>query len=202
MNEHESDLRPNTGKNEASAPEQVPGSPPQIYVASLSDYNEGRLHGEWINAAQSTEELDRAVKAMLARSPMPGAEEWAIHDYDGFGPLRLSEYDSLKYVARVAAGIAEHGQAFAAWADIVGNDHEALDAFEDVYFGCWDSMQQYAQDMLEDLGYIDEVYRHVPDHLRPYVMIDVQGFARDLETGGDITVIHNPDGGVWIFDGR
>ena len=45
---------------------------------------------------------------MLCRwgSPSPGAEEWAIHDYEGFGPLRLDEFESLENVAKVAAGIA------------------------------------------------------------------------------------------------
>lgn len=201
MNEREPENRPHANESDDTTPEKTLGPPPHIYIASLSDYNEGRLHGEWIGAAQSPEELERAVKAMLARSPTPGAEEWAIHDYEGFGPLRLNEYESLDHVARLAEGIVRHGLAFAAWANLVGDDQQALEAFEDVYFGCWDSMQQYAQDMLEDLGYIDEVYRQVPEHLRPHVIIDVKGFARDLETGGAITVIHNPDGGVWIFEG-
>ena len=30
-------------------------SGPRIYVASLSDYNAGRLHGEWIDADQGAE---------------------------------------------------------------------------------------------------------------------------------------------------
>ena len=105
-------------------------------------------------------------------------------------------------MTRVASGIAEHGLAFAAWADNVGDDNDALDTFEDVYFGAWDSLEQYAKDMLDDLGYIDEIYRNVPEHLHPYVIVDVEGFARDLAIGGDITVVDNPDGGVWIFDGH
>ena len=41
-----------------------------------------------------------------------------------------------------------------------------------------------------------------PEMLRGYVTVDVEGFGRDMELGGMITVIENPDGhGVWIFDG-
>ena len=40
------------------------------------------------------------------------AEEWAIHDYDGFGELRLDENEALSTIARVAGGIREHGDAF------------------------------------------------------------------------------------------
>src|SRR5713101_9164870 len=78
---------------------------PRIYVASLSDYNAGRLHGAWINANQEPEELQAAISAMLAKSKEPIAEEWAIHDYEGFEPLRLSEYESIEHVSRIAHGI-------------------------------------------------------------------------------------------------
>lgn len=30
---------------------------PRIYVASLSDYNAGTLHGKWIDADQSAEDI-------------------------------------------------------------------------------------------------------------------------------------------------
>jgi hypothetical protein len=64
---------------------------PKIYVASLSDYNAGRLHGRWIDANQPTHGIWSDIGDMLAESPEPGAEEWAIHDYEGFWPLELSE---------------------------------------------------------------------------------------------------------------
>ena len=33
------------------------GPSPRIYVASLSDYNAGRLHGVWIDAAEELDEI-------------------------------------------------------------------------------------------------------------------------------------------------
>ena len=80
--------------------EARPRPVPRIYVASLSDYNDGRLFGRWIDAAVEPEDLARQVDKMLAASPTPGAEEWAIHDYEGFGPLPLSEYERLALVSR------------------------------------------------------------------------------------------------------
>jgi len=82
---------------------------PRIYVACLAAYNNGRLHGAWIDANQSADDIAAEVQTMLAASPEPGAEEWAIHDYEGFGELRLSEWESFERVASIAAGIAEHG---------------------------------------------------------------------------------------------
>lgn len=42
---------------------------PRIYVASLSDYNAGRLHGEWIDATQELDDIWAEIHAMLAKSP-------------------------------------------------------------------------------------------------------------------------------------
>lgn len=63
---------------------------PRIYVACLAAYNSGYLHGAWIDAAQEPWSIYDDVKAMLAASPIAGAEEWAIHDYNG----RLIAYPS------------------------------------------------------------------------------------------------------------
>jgi antirestriction protein len=85
---------------------------PRIYVACLAAYNAGRLHGVWIDANQSPVDIYSVVSEMLAASPESCAEEWAIHDYEGFGELRLSEWESLARISGIAARIAKHGSAF------------------------------------------------------------------------------------------
>ena len=172
---------------------------PRIYVASLSDYNAGVLHGEWIDADQEPEELHDAVQAMLARSPTAGAEEFAIHDYENFGHYAVEEYVPLVRISRVARGITEHGLAFSAWAAHV-EDYDEFDRFEDAYRGSWASVEEYASELLSDLGYEDAVANVLPEMLQPYVKVDVEGFARDLELSGDITAVRHADG-VWIFEG-
>jgi antirestriction protein len=174
---------------------------PRIYLASLSDYNSGRLHGAWVDAAQEPDELHREVAAMLARSHMPGAEEFAVHDYEGFGPLRLGEYESLETVARVARGITEHGPAFAHWAALVGtNEPELLDEFEDHYEGHAESVEAYAEQLLEDMGLGTDLdlAGQLPASLQPYLRFDIEGFARDLELSGDIMTSEG-DGGIYVF---
>lgn len=192
---------PNEGEHpdEEPNPEREHKEQPRVYVASLADYNEGRLHGAWIDADQDEDELARAIKEMLARSPSPGAEEWAIHDYEGFGPLRLDEFESLAAVATIAKGIDEHGPAFAAWAAHVGTDSEALDEFEDAYMGEWESAVAFAEEMLDDMGHIDEIMRNVPEHLAPYVQIDYRGFVSDLVRNGELATLEKPDGGIYVF---
>ena len=91
--------------------EQEPRNNPRIYVASLSDYNAGRLHGSWLDAAQDPEALLAGISEMLATSPEPIAEEWAIHDYEGFCGAALSEYEDVATVSKLALGVVEHGPA-------------------------------------------------------------------------------------------
>lgn len=195
-----------------TGPEQDPSDPemagsgeadptrptPRIYVASLSDYNAGRLHGEWIDAAQELEVIEESVQAMMARSPAPGAEEYAIHDYEGFGPLHLDEYLPLQAVARLATGIEEHGLAFAHWARGLDSIHlgDYLDRFDEFYRGTFGSMTEFAQETLDAHGV--DVEEIGPEPLRPYLRFDTEAFARDLAL--DYRVETDAEGRVHVFD--
>lgn len=84
--------------------------PPRIYVASLRDYNAGRYHGVWLAVTSDVHELTKGVQRMLNRSVEEDAEEWAIHDYEGFGNTRVPENARLETVIRVAASIRSRGK--------------------------------------------------------------------------------------------
>lgn len=170
---------------------------PRIYVASLSDYNAGRLHGAWLDAAQHPDDLRGHIQLMLENSRDPGAEEWAIHDYEGFGPLALGEYASIETIARLANGIVEHGMAFAHYAEQIGDDLEALDQFEDRFQGRWDSMVAYTDELLDSLGLDPDRCTGLPDFVRPYVSIDSAALARDLTS--ELLVSTGSDG-IYVFD--
>lgn len=189
---------PNPGAEQRPNHETQPENRPRIYVASLSDYNAGRLHGAWLDATADADEMNDGITTMLAASPEPNAEEWAIHDYEGWGPLRLSEYESIDTIARLADGIATHGMAFAHWAALVGTDAAELDRFDGAYLGHWPSVQDYARDYLDDCGLDRIIEEHIPDSLQSYVTVDVDGFARDLEYAGDITASEGDDG-VYLY---
>ena len=80
----------------------------RIYVACLASYNAGILHGKWIEATADADELKARVQAMLDRSPEPYAEEWAIHDYEGFD--RLSEWENFDDIAERVGFWEKYGQ--------------------------------------------------------------------------------------------
>lgn len=124
---------------DASIPEHetTPRPAPRIYVADLAAYNNGRLHGVWLDATRDVDELHADVQAMLADSPIPGAEEFAIHDFEDFTGYPLGEYENLAFVSKLAQGIAEHGQAFAAYADWNRQEDPELEYFGDHYEGSY-----------------------------------------------------------------
>ena len=176
---------------------------PRIYVASLSDYNAGVLHGTWLGADLGAEILHEGIREMLAESPTMKrygevAEEFAIHDFEGFGPYQPHEYEPVDTVAKIARGIREHGAAYAHWANHVGtSDPDALDTFEDHYFGRWDSTIAFVEELLDDFGIERALDDAVPAPWRYYVRVDTEALARDLAT--DYTVCENGDG-VYLFE--
>lgn len=168
---------------------------PRIYVASLSDYNAMRLHGVWLDADQPIDELHSEVQTMLQHSPEPGAEEIAIHDYEGFGGWMPGEYESLEVVNLVAAGITEHGPAFGHWAAFVNADLDDMNRFNDAYMGEYDSPANYAEQIADEIG----VQIHVePDNWAGYVRFDTEALGRDLQI--EMYMPETEDGGVYVFD--
>lgn len=137
--------------------EKPPTVTPRIYVASLSDYNNGLLHGAWIDATQDIGSIYDAINAMLKHSPDRSAEEYAIHDYDGFYGFRVGEYESLETVQRIAEGIADHGEAFAAFVDTAGTEEATLDTFEERYRGTYASMDAFLDEFIDSMGWADEL---------------------------------------------
>ena len=82
--------------------------PIRIYVACLAAYDNGHLHGEWIKVTDEAA-IWQAVQDMLAASPIDEAEEWAIHDYEGFEGAEVGEYFSFANVVELADYIRERG---------------------------------------------------------------------------------------------
>jgi antirestriction protein len=54
-----------------------------IEVADLAVYNAGHLHA-WLDATDELDAIQAQINAMIKQSPVEDAEEYAIHDYDGF----------------------------------------------------------------------------------------------------------------------
>ena len=189
----------------------------RIYVACLAAYNAGRLHGRWIDVTQGEDSIREEIAAMLRQSPcpnvrvdclacdgagcdqcgdsgkVPSAEEWAIHDYEGFHGLKLSESEDISTVAELAELLEEHGEAYAAYVDTVGEHYATPEDFQERYRGEWESAEAFADQLIDD-GILGEV----SDAVRPY--IDVEKFAHDLDIGGDYNFVERGHNRVYVFD--
>lgn len=167
---------------------------PRIYVACLAAYNNGILHGAWIDATQDAWAIWDDVRAMLAASPIADAEEHAIHDYEGFEGAHIAEYEGFEEVAALAAFIVEHGALGGAVLSHFGGDlDEAREALNDGYLGSYSSLADYVQELTEETTAI-------PQALRFY--IDWQAMARDTEMNGDLFTIETGHQQTHVFAAR
>lgn len=165
----------------------------RIYVACLAAYNNGILHGAWIDASGGAWAIWDGIAAILAASPIAGAEEWAIHDYEGFAGIRIREYAGVERVAELAAFVAEHGTLGAGLYSHFGDDlEEAREAITDRYLGCYARLADYMEE-------ITEQSITVPQQLAFY--IDWEAMARDAELSGDLFTIQTAYDEVHVFAG-
>lgn len=141
---------------------------PQVWIACLQSYNNGRLIGEWVDATDMeymTEAVERiklaAIKAAGKDFPvyftMP--EEFAIHDYNNFpGNIvsQFGEYPNWKHVVAVAAAIEEHGDMFRAWLEfrdsIDFDEEDIIERCQEQYEGQWDDEESYVRDRVMSTG--------------------------------------------------
>jgi len=153
---------------------------PRIYVACLSSYNEGRLHGKWIDCSSDVDEMHRDIQAMLADSPSSFAEEWDIHDVDGISSHFVLD-NGLDGIAEVMQASADHdADAIAAYIDFF-SDWD-LEHFEKSYCFCveyaWDklALKSYAVEEFWELSGFNST---VQDELGSY--IDEDKILREFE---------------------
>ncbi|QTA79832.1 Antirestriction protein [Desulfonema limicola] len=144
---------------------------PKIYVACLSSYNSGILHGEWIDANQDADDIMEEIQEMLKNSPQYG-EDWAIHDFENFYEIRISEYEDIETVSKIAQNIEAHGEAYASYiSDMDGDIEDDIEKFEEAYRGEYKNKKDFAYQLMHDCYTI-------PEFLESY--IDYEGYARDL----------------------
>ena len=173
----------------------MPHHQPQIYVASLCDYNNGILHGRWIDLeGQDKETLQAEINAMLAESPTAKqggakAEEYAIHDSNDIGAV--DEYESLDDVLERADLVLEYGDAFFAAMSNWPTLEEVSDALEEGWTEA-DSLEDWAEELAYEIGMIAE--NEPRGSLHHY--IDWERVANDWKH--DYSVV-NYDGGLFVF---
>ena len=147
---------------------------PQIYIACLASYNNGILFGTWIDATQSLDIVYQEIQTMLANSPISGAEEWAIHDYEGFCNYQIDEYEDIQTICEIAEFIVEQGILGIEVMQILNcNVEQAKEVIANQYYRAYENELEFAMQLFDDC-YGSEI----PTALEHY--IDYEAFQRDL----------------------
>ncbi len=191
----------------------------RVYIACLASYNCGVLHGEWVDLdGLDADDVRGEIARILRASPrpnttipcpdcgeganatpecttcgskgqIPSAEEWAATDYEGFGSLSLGEHPNLDELVNHVDMIGDHGDAWIAFCNHVGEHYATPDGFQDSYHGHHDSAACFAQELCSDSGI--EL-----GSLANY--IDWEGYARDMGFDGWYFA-DDSSGGVYVF---
>ena len=139
---------------------------PAIWVGCLAAYNNGRLHGRWIDLAKDLEDIEEEIQNILKSSPEPNAEEWEIMD---------TEYvtgNCLHEAKEQADFLIEHGELgqelLKYWC---GHLEDAQRAIDEQYICEAASEEAYAMESFED------IYSEIPAYVMGF--IDFERVTRD-----------------------
>ncbi|WP_179166606.1 antirestriction protein ArdA [Streptomyces sp. CB03238] len=178
----------------------------RIYVASLSDYNAGILHGRWIDADQDVDTIHEEIANMLKESPAAQngdvAEEYAIHDYDGFGGFNLGEFESLEKITAIAKALDEYPSVVVAHYFTENSHLEPDEILPKIQEGlvttiteCWGDETKALAEYL-----YDDIESELPERFKSHTQAVAESMAHDYLQGGDYYVIYEGGGTYHILD--
>ncbi|MBD8687066.1 MULTISPECIES: antirestriction protein ArdA [unclassified Rhizobium] len=180
----------------------------RFYAACLASYNNGVLHGRWIDASSDVDEMQAEVSAMLRESRfpnvtvkhpetdemVPSAEEWAIHDYEDL-PSCFGEYAGIKAIAEFVELTEEHSMEAENLSAIVshfGSVAYAKEELADRFVGRYESLRAYADEMADEMLAAHDIKSDHP--LAQY--FDYEQYAHELRHS--VTEVDLSDG-VGLF---
>lgn len=154
----------------------------RIFVTCLAAYNNGIIHGKWIPVTESLDLLQMEIKKVLSTSPIEDAEEWAIHDHEGFDGINVTESNDLEelcdYVGAIDSSEYE-SDLITGVMDCRGiNALEAIDYIEDHYQGSYTDLEDWAMHFLDETGGLESL----PKELSFY--FDYEAYAHDQDING------------------
>lgn len=167
---------------------------PRVWIGCLACYNDGKLAGDWYNAIDAEEVTTADVHGRDSSH-----DELWVFDYEN---IPASGEMSPAYAADWGKCLAEVGDslrpALCAWVEsgdyvaegIIG-DLPSIYDFEERYCGEWESFEDYAENLADDIGLLADV----PEEIARY--FDWSAWTRDLAF--DYTTADNPEGGVFVF---
>ena len=160
---------------------------PEICLQDLQAYNEGHLIFKWFDITEYTDyqqiedEFKEFVKEPRRKLKVYGEmEEYMFCDYSNFP--NLGEYPNHEEIDKIIQFYNSNKypiEAIIAYLE----DGCSLDTFEEAYCGEYDSMEDYAHELVDDCYDLEKTMGSLACYF------DYESFARDLEMGGDYSFI-------------
>jgi hypothetical protein len=171
---------------------------PPIYVANNDE--DGGMREDWMDAAEYIAHVESA-NAFSRRRQEQSIEPMRRQGHDELEPgfLMVGRRKSLEAIAESVTGIIEHGQAFVAWAHMVGDDPEGLRLFDEAFLGSWESAAQFASQIMGEPGPLSTDASGEDQQFR--MLLLASELAEELLRRGVICAIPNNRGGIWVFRG-
>jgi antirestriction protein len=176
----------------------------RIYVADLAAYNQGHLRGVWLDLDDyaDSDDVYEAINEMISSSPAFGAEEWEIHDYEGWGGMRADRYtiEALHQIAEVMEEYGAYPVGTVVYLTDWTPEHGSIeDAVQEIYGGSVESGQDeydWAWDEMESQGLFHDLPDWIEGRMKQALAV---AWFDDLAAGGGITVIRADDGSTHFF---
>lgn len=150
---------------------------PAVCVGTYAKYNDGNLDSMWMSLVNCGD-YDTFLKVCRAIHRDEEDPEFIFYDYENFceswydeGSLSGDTFDRILEFAELDE---DEQEAFEAFMDIRCDADVTFEEFREAYCGQWDSEEEYTEQLVDDLGLLDEI----PEHLRRF--FDMEAYSREL----------------------
>ena len=159
---------------------------PRIYCGTYSQYNNGSLFGKWFDLTDynSLEELYKAFSKYHKKENDP---EFMFQDWENIPNKLIGEswlhdeiFDYIEFINNDSFGVDIDSELFMKyWNDTnsSGELSEVIESFKDNYLGCYDSFQDYADEIADN----DLAIYKVPEFLLYH--FDYKSYADEIKGG-------------------
>jgi antirestriction protein len=179
----------------------------RVYVSTFGLYNSGRLTGFWCDAIDAPETIQDFTDALQAKGVTLTAGFWEsvgeeLNCFDTeSSPLsgECSPIDAKAAAEILAAVDDDQILAFAAVCDDqnvvdVSEMERIANNFDEMFAGYFDDVEDYAREYADSSGMLSDVDATIQTYF------DYASFGRDMELGGDITLLTDSDGKTFVVN--
>ena len=157
---------------------------PQIQITCSTCQRSGRYRDFWINANQSSAQIEDAIHGFLTACHHERQNAWSVHTTNYLPSDFFGKKPDLRTLTGLAGLVAEYGELALIVYDLMHDVDATCTAFEYYYRGNFDSLTEYAEQDIADFGNLSEEEKET---------FDYQQYGEDLEHDDEIFTVQYQD---------